>query len=266
MASELDKELTPELKRLKRDYTSDALVTRDSWVDDILAVIRRVAERFTSPLFGAQVERIANRTISRAEASNAEEFQASINAAVGVNMSAIIKPRAIADYVQASVAENVSLIKSIPEEYFRKVEGLVLGGMKDGLAPTAIAKQIQEETGTTYKRAKFIARDQMAKINSDLTRKRQTDAGIEFYQSLDADDVRVSGNPSGLYPKSKISCWGIARRDIGYGKGVYLVSDGASWGGVTGLHPGKHHPGCRCVAKALIPGVNYFPEDNNKVS
>lgn len=257
MASELYREITPELKRLKPEYTADARVSMDSWVSDILAAIRKVSSRFTSNLFEAQAQRIAERTISRAEANNAQEFQASINKAVGVNMAAIVKPRAISDYLQASVAENVNLIKSIPAKYFQQIESLVLEGMKSGLAPTALAKQIQAETGATYDRAKFIARDQMAKINSDLTRKRQMDAGIEFYKSLDADDVRVSGNPNGRYPNAKISCWGIARKDIGYGPGIYLVSEGASWAGVDNLHPGKHHPGCRCVAVAKIEGVNF---------
>lgn len=257
MAKELYAEITPELKALKPQYAADTVVSLDSWVDDIVAAIRRVSSRFTSSLFQAQASRIATRTISRAEAKNAEEFQNSINAAVGINMNAILRPAAIADYVQASIIENVSLIKSVPEKYFQRVESVVLEGMKSGLAPTSIAKNIQEETGVTYKRAKFIARDQMAKINSDLTRKRQMDAGIELYRSLDADDVRVSGNPAGRYPNAKIKCWRISREDIGYGPGVYTVKDGASYAGLTNLHPGKHHPNCRCVAISLIEGVNY---------
>lgn len=259
MAKELYAEITPALKALKPQYAADAAVSMDSWVDDILAAIRRVSSRFTSSLFEAQAQRIARRAVSRADAKNAEEFQKSINATVGVNMSAILRPTAISDYVQASIAENVSLIKSVPQTYFQRVETVVLEGMKSGLAPTSIAKQIQEETGVNYRRAKFIARDQMAKINSDLTRKRQMDAGIEFYRSADADDVRVSGNPAGIYPNAKIKCWRISRQDIGYGPGVYTVKDGASYAGVENLHPGKHHPNCRCVAISLIPGINYDP-------
>jgi uncharacterized protein with gpF-like domain len=143
MARELYAVITPELKRLKPSYTAD------SWVSDIISAIRSVSRRFTSELFERQIERVANSTISRAEATNAKEFQESVNAAVGVNMNAIFKPRVISDYMEAAVAENVALIKSIPSQYFEKIESLVLGGMKSGLAPTAIAKQIQEETGST---------------------------------------------------------------------------------------------------------------------
>jgi uncharacterized protein with gpF-like domain len=260
MATELVASLEPELKRLKPDYIADSVRTLDGWTDQILAAIRRVSSRFTSSLFDAQIAWVAASTVSRAEADNAEHFRDSVNKAVGIDFQLITKPKGMTDYLEASTAENVNLIKSIPRDYFEKVESLVLGGMKDGLAPTAIAKQIQAETGVTARRAKLIARDQTSKLNSDLTRQRQAAAGIEFYKSVDAGDVRVTGNPGGKYPNAKISCWGIARQDIGYGVGVYKVADGATWKGVTNLHPGKHHILCRCVAIAQIPGVNYFPD------
>lgn len=261
MAAELVKALEPELKRLKRYYIADALPTMDGWTDEILAAIRGVSSRFSSSLFESQIQRVAAGTVSRADADNAEDFRKSVNQAVGIDFQLITKPKGMTDYLEASTAENVNLIKSIPRDYFEKVESLVLGGMKDGLAPTAIAKQIQAETGVTARRAKLIARDQTSKLNSDLTRQRQAAAGIEFYKSVDAGDVRVTGNPGGKYPNAKISCWGIARQDIGYGVGIYKVADGATWKGVTNLHPGKHHVLCRCVGLAQIPGVNYFPKD-----
>lgn len=261
MATELVASLEPELKRLKPDYIADSVRTLDGWTDQILAAIRRVSSRFTSSLFDAQIARVAASTVSRAEADNAEHFRDSVNQAVGIDFQLITKPKGMTDYLEASTAENVNLIKSIPRDYFEKVESLVLGGMKDGLSPTAIAKQIQEQTGVSARRAKLIARDQVSQLNSDLTRQRQAAAGIEFYKAVDAGDQRVSGAPGGKYPNAKISCYGIARQDIGYGPGVYKVSDGASWGGKTGLHPGKHHVLCRCIAIAMIPGVNYFPKD-----
>lgn len=261
MAGDLVKALEPELKRLKRDYIADAKPTMDGWTDEVLAAIRGVSSRFSSSLFESQIQRVAASTVSRAEADNAEDFRKSVNQAVGVDFQLITRPKGMQDYLEASTAENVNLIKSIPDEYFKNVETIVLGGMKDGLAPTAIAKQIQEQTGISARRAKLIARDQVSQLNADLTEKRQAAAGIEFYKSEDAGDQRVSGAPGGKYPNAKISCYGIARQDIGYGPGIYKVGVGASWGGKTGLKPGKHHPLCRCIAIAMIPGVNYFPKD-----
>jgi hypothetical protein len=263
MAGELVAAVEPELKRLKPDYIADSRMTLDgSWTEEILKAIRGVSQRFVTPLFDAQVQRVAASTISRAEADNAEDFRNSINRAVGIDFELITRPKGMQDYLEASIAENVNLIKSVKTEYFQKVETIVLGGMKSGAAPSVIARQIQEQTGITARRAKLIARDQMSQINADLTEKRQAAAGIEYYKSEDAGDVRVSGNPAGKYPNAKISCYGIARQDIGFGEGVYKVGVGATWAGQTGLKPGKHHPLCRCVAISMIPGVNYFPDKN----
>lgn len=262
MSQQLYAVLGPELARLKPQYTADSVATLDGWTDDILAVIRRVSSTFTTNLFDQQARRVAAGTISRADADNAEDFRKSVNRAVGVDFELITKPKGMVEYLEASTAESVNLIKSIPAEYFQRVETIVLGGMKSGLAPTAIAKQIQEQTGVSARRAKLIARDQVSQLNSDLTRQRQTAAGIEFYRVETANDQRVSGDPNGKYPNAKISCYGIAKQDIGYGTGVYKVAEGATWRGVTGLHPGKHHPLCRCVGISLIPGVNYFPDKN----
>lgn len=262
MSQQLYAVLGPELVRLKTQYTADSVATLDGWTDDILAVIRRVSSTFTTSLFDQQARRVAAGTISRAEADNADDFRKSVNRAVGVDFELITKPKGMVDYLEASTAENVNLIKSIPGEYFQRVETIVLGGMKSGLAPTAIARQIQEQTGVSARRAKLIARDQVSQLNSDLTRQRQAAAGIELYRVETAKDQRVSGDPSGKYPNAKISCYGIAKQDIGYGPGVYKVSEGATWRGVTNLHPGKHHPLCRCVGISLIPGVNYFPDKN----
>ena len=137
MAGELVKALEPELKRLKRDYIADAMPTMDGWTDEILAAIRGVSRRFSSSLFESQIQRVAAGTVSRAEADNAEDFRKSVNQAVGVDFQLITRPKGMQDYLEASTAENVNLIKSIPDEYFKNVETIVLGGMKDGLAPVS---------------------------------------------------------------------------------------------------------------------------------
>ena len=86
---------------------------------------------------------------------------------------------------------------------------------------------------------------------------RSQSLGIMYYRWSTSNDRRVSGNPSGAYPYAKIKCYMIAKRDIGYGKGVYTYKDGAEYAGETKLHPGTCHPECRCRRIPLIEGVNF---------
>ena len=83
---------------------------------------------------------------------------------------------------QAIIAENVSLIKSIPEKYFTEVEGAVYrsiarGGDSKGLIDELIPYFSQRD-GIAKRRAKTIAQDQIRKATSLLTIKRQEAAGV----------------------------------------------------------------------------------------
>jgi len=249
MAKAVDAELTPILKA---EYTADSPL-----VDRIIAALNRMAARFTGTVYANQAHRLAQSTLSMAEADSTAAFVSSVNRAVGVDMGRLISSEGLQSYLDMAVAENVALIKSLGSEYFSKIEQAVLSGMRAGESTTVIARRIQEETGSTYKRAKLIARDQMAKVNSDVVRRRQQQAGIARFRWSTSKDERVSGNPAGKYPNAKVKCYQIARQDIGFGPGVYLIDKGAKYAGETGLFPGRAHINCRCVAVSLIEGVDY---------
>ena len=249
MAQAVDAELTPILKA---EYTADSPL-----VDRIIAALNRLAARFTGTAYANQAYRLAQSTLSMAEADSTAAFVSSVNRAVGVDMGRLMSSEGMQAYMDAAVAENVALIKSISSDYFSKIEQAVMGGMRAGESTTVIARRIQEETGSTYKRAKLIARDQLAKANSDITRKRQQQAGIARFRWSTSKDERVSGNPAGKYPNAKVKCYQIARQDIGFGPGVYLIDKGAKYAGETALFPGRAHINCRCTLTPLIEGVDY---------
>jgi len=261
MAKEINAEVMPAIKAERDDYTDtpdrpaltiDALYTQDDWARKIIDAINRVKARYFTPAFEAAYQRIARTFVGRTDEATTRQLVKNVNTAIGVDIKPLLSERDMDDYIQASIAENVSLIKSIPEQFFKRIESTIYSGLKDGVYPTEVAKQLQEDYGVSYRRARFISRDQQSKITSQIVEKRQQQAGITHYRSIDSDDERVTGRPGGKYPNAKISCWGIARKDVGYGKGVYTWKEGASWGGQTGLHAGRHHPGCRCTASPVF--------------
>jgi uncharacterized protein with gpF-like domain len=72
----------------------------------------------------------------------------------------------------AIIAENVSLIRSIPEKYFTEVESMVFRSIAKGGDRKQLADEIEREFGKrhgiTRRRAEFIARDQVRKATSAL--------------------------------------------------------------------------------------------------
>ena len=86
---------------------------------------------------------------------------------------------AMRDVAAAAVAENVSLIKSIGEQYHSQVEQLVMRSVTTGRDLSTLERELQARFGVTKRRAALIARDQNNKATAVFTRVRQEEAGIE---------------------------------------------------------------------------------------
>ena len=86
--------------------------------------------------------------------------------------------RAQNDVMQAAIAENVALIKSIPQQMLGQVEGLVMRSVQVGRDLAGLTKDLKKQFAVTDRRAALIARDQNNKATAVLTRTRQVEAGL----------------------------------------------------------------------------------------
>lgn len=86
---------------------------------------------------------------------------------------------AVRDAFNASLAENVGLIKSIPEKYLQQVEGIVMRAYSGGRNLKEMTEAIAELYPAAKDRATLIARDQSNKANSVVNRTRQLELGIK---------------------------------------------------------------------------------------
>lgn len=84
----------------------------------------------------------------------------------------------VRDAFEASLAENVGLIRSIPEQYLQQVEGAVMRSYSAGRDLSTMVKQIRRIYPKAADRAVLIARDQSNKANGVVTRARQLELGI----------------------------------------------------------------------------------------
>jgi uncharacterized protein with gpF-like domain len=77
--------------------------------------------------------------------------------------------------------DNINLIKTLPKDTLSQMRTIVEDGYRAGKSNTAIGKEIQEAYGVERSRAQFWARDQISKLNADMTKAQQQDAGVEEY-------------------------------------------------------------------------------------
>lgn len=226
--------LVPMIKALERDYIAD------SWVDVISGGLSAIITKWQSEQYKQLAMRIASQFVQAANAENDKKFKSSLGIEVqGLGIDIYGGSPELKDYLAASAFENANLIKSIPDVYLGQVQSIVMSNMRAGLRPGAIAKQLQQQFGITQRRAKFIAKDQTAKINSNLAEKRMRAVGFEYFTWLSSEDERVRHDHKEF-----------ANRVTKYGKGVYSFKDPPKENGIPVL-PGRPY-GCRCV---MIPAT-----------
>ena len=238
LAKEIEAEVLPIVEQEEAEYqVGDAVPTFDAWADRIIAALRKVAKQFVGESLEEQYERLAKRTVSMAEAESTSAFVKSVNEAVGVDVSKMLNEEDMAEYVQAAAHQNAQLIKSVPEQHLQRVEEAVLGGVRGGDRPEKIARQIREATGITARRAQEIARDQTAKIHGEVTERRQKQAGVKYFRWVTSKDERVGDDHRRA-----------ARRDVGFGPGVYRWDDPPP----EGVPGNANRPNCRCTATPVF--------------
>jgi len=153
----------------------------------------------------------------------------------------------ITDEMKLWAMENARLIKTIPERMLDKVAEVVYGSVRSGESSKGLATALQKAFDISKNRAKVIARDQIAKLNGNITRARNLSLGITEYQWLTSRDERVRHSHDVL--ESKICSWNNAE--------VYKnnINDG-SWKKRVSISGVSKHPGedimCRCTSIAIF--------------
>jgi SPP1 gp7 family putative phage head morphogenesis protein len=141
------------------------------------------------------------------------------------------------DVIQASVGENVTLIKSIASEHLAEVEGLVMRSVQSGRDLGALTQQLEARYAITRRRASTIARDQNNKTTSAINRVRQLELGVK-------EGIWMH-SAGGKTPRPSHVAYSGKRFDLT--KGAHI--DG-KW-----IFPGEEI-NCRCVWRAVLPGFD----------
>lgn len=162
------------------------------------------------------------------------------------------------DVMQATVSQQVSLIKSIPQKYLNDVEGSVLRSVAAGRDLSAMVKEIGPKidmasiglgrrpgesdgsvAGRTFRRAAFIARDQNNKATSMMTKVR--------YQGLGVKEAIWYHSHGGRVPRPE---------HLAFSGKIFEIEKGAFLEGKW-TWP-AYEPNCGCFSKPILPGLAHL--------
>jgi SPP1 gp7 family putative phage head morphogenesis protein len=218
---------------------------------DVLPVVerelaqQRAAQRITGDIDSETFERIkqlgnalgvlANSTVQRILGLEAkrhtETFMKQAKQALGIDLTAVVRLEDLEDYLATAATRNAGLIRGLSELTIQRVQTTVTNAVLNGKTASELRKQLTADFEFSDRRAKVIARDQIAKTNSDLNRIRHTQAGITEYVWRTSRDERVR-------PRHE-RCDG---KTYQYGKPTDAEE---------GLPPGQPIL-CRCIAQAIV--------------
>ena len=218
---DVNTQIVPLLRQLQSEYIGDGYATT------LEEAFNRLRNTYADINANAQI--VANSFVGNSNSLNKQRFYNSMESAFGINLQTVIQNEDIENILVATTRENVSLIRSIPEEYFKKIESVVFTGTTQSNTAGSMIKQIQKIGSVTEKRAKLIARDQSSKLNSALVQQRSKSLGVEEYVWRTAGDERV--RDSHRTKNGKVFRWDDPPKDTG--------------------HPGQDIQ-CRCVAQPII--------------
>ena len=119
---------------------------------------------------------LARWFLRRMRTTSAAQFKAAMKAA-GFTVK-MASSRVMNDVVKALIAENVSLIRSIPSQYFQQVESLVQRSIIQGRDVAYLRDELHHRYAVTQNRAKLIARDQNNKAFQAIKRVENKQLGI----------------------------------------------------------------------------------------
>jgi SPP1 gp7 family putative phage head morphogenesis protein len=226
-------------------------ILNDAPFDSVLSITARLSraiQKLADMSILDMAKRLSFGMVKRANEQNKSQTQKTYKAAFGIDLTGMLGDEAVKEQLNHAVKENVGLIQSIQTDFIHDIGEKVFTNLTNGGRHENLASLIRERGNVTQRRAKFIARDQTAKLNSALTETRSKALGLDLYEWGGAGDERERKSHFVLNGKTcKYS-----------DPSVYSDDGGKTWkkrksiGGFEG-NPGEDYQ-CRCVA---LPKVSW---------
>ena len=211
-----------EISKFCQEQTKDFVLPTvgqnigDSWVTDLFTALREKMVKYTMEVSVSLATKVVMDTSKGVD----KQIASHTKTILGVDLTPFFRGADIQDEIDAQIAANVSLIKSIPSQYTDKLEALVMNALQTGQTNEELAQEIKKLGHSTDFRARLIAADQMGKINGAITKVRHLDIGFESYTWSTSKDERVRPDhekkhgetfrwddpPSGGHPGQPVRC------------------------------------------------------------
>ena len=170
--------IVTEYERTLAEMTTDSPADVEARIGQAEAEAQSVMLRVSIALerWAATVERWHRR-----------RWIANVLTATSVDLSTMIGAPDMRMTLEAAIARNTGLIRSVSDETRRRVGDAVFRGLQNRAPARAVAREIREAAGIERRRALRIAADQNVKLASALNEERRRQAGVMAWAWVHSD-------------------------------------------------------------------------------
>lgn len=198
----------------------------NEWLEEVFTELLSAMQFFVG---NSEIQRLVSGLSGEANRFNKKQFHQTLKKAYGVDI--FTSEQWLLEQLKLFELQNINLIKSIPTQLHEKLRYKFVDAVQKGRRWEEVAKEIEELTGATRKRSRLIARDQIGKLNGQLTQLRQKQIGVKSYIWRTSLDERV--------------------------RKLHVSREGEQFDWDN--PPDDGHPGeainCRCYAEAVLPDL-----------
>lgn len=184
---------------IKAAYSANNGVTGEYHEDDnkgLISALTKIFQKMNAELSVRvdkfDVERKIKALAEQSQKMSVKEWKKAVKQTLGIDIS---EDYYFGDFFRNQTStwtsENVGLIKSIPQEALGEMEEIISSGFSAGKTLTGVVREIERTYHVSRSKARFLARDQTAKLNAEISQAQQRAAGCTKYTWRTAGDQRV---------------------------------------------------------------------------
>lgn len=221
----------------------EELAAMDASLSSQARILMNALTRTFSQLFNSRASTLAQKMVEATSRTSVSTVHRSLEQLTGgLSLKTSVVTAGQEEVATALIAENVSLIKSIPQEYFKNITGSVMRSITSGRGLADLVPDIQKYEGQTYRRAKNLALDQTRKAYNSINNQKLTELGVKQFE--------WGHSGGGLHPREshiKISGMIFSFDPIELEKEQAAVGVPESDRGLPG-----YPINCKCILKPII--------------
>lgn len=192
LVARMAKEVNREVMKLFKSNLSDEffdyqdeLATMDASIaSQARMLMNKLTDKYTY-LFDSEAPDLSLKMVSSSDKASKVSLSQSLDGIIpDFTLKTNFLPAGVKEVSKSLIAENVSLITTIPDVYFKNITGAVMRSITTGTGVDGLMKHLKKYYGESDRKAKNVALDQTRKAYNSINKQRMMTAGFTSFEWL----------------------------------------------------------------------------------